>query len=45
MDLAPGRAKGWVVNTFVPEWKAHRSALLFPKKSFSQQWRERQKAK
>jgi L-lactate dehydrogenase complex protein LldF len=40
MDLASGRMKGWVVNTFVPDWKKHRSPLKFPNKSFSQQWRE-----
>ncbi|RYY65274.1 MAG: iron-sulfur cluster-binding protein [Chitinophagaceae bacterium] len=41
MNMAPGKVKGWVVNTFVNEWKKHRSPLEFPNKSFSQQWVER----
>ncbi|MCW3075156.1 MAG: [Fe-S]-binding protein [Flaviaesturariibacter sp.] len=43
MNVANGRLKGWVVNTFVKDWKRHRSELDFPQKTFSQQWQERQK--
>lgn len=42
MNLAPGNIKGWVINRFVTEWKAHRGELDFPKKSFNQLWRERE---
>lgn len=41
MNLGSGSMKSWVVNTFVKTWKANRSELQFPKKSFNQQWRER----
>ena len=44
MNAAPGNVKGWVVNTFVKDWKKHRSELKFPAKSFSQQWQERKKS-
>jgi L-lactate dehydrogenase complex protein LldF len=44
MNAAPGKVKGWVVNTFVKDWKKHRSELKFPDKSFSQQWQERKKS-
>jgi len=43
MNLASGRMKGWVVNTFMKDWKRHRSPLDFPQKSFSQQWQERRR--
>jgi L-lactate dehydrogenase complex protein LldF len=43
MNAAPGKVKGWVVNTFVKDWKKHRDELKFPDKSFSQQWQERKK--
>lgn len=42
MNLAPGPLKGWVINRFVTEWKAHRGELVFPRKSFNQMWRERE---
>ncbi|RYY97834.1 MAG: iron-sulfur cluster-binding protein [Chitinophagaceae bacterium] len=41
MNMANGRMKGWVVNSFVKEWSKHRSPLQFPKKSFSEQWKDR----
>ena len=44
MNAAPGKVKGWVVNTFVKDWKKHRSELKFPDKSFSQQWQERKQS-
>jgi L-lactate dehydrogenase complex protein LldF len=45
MNMASGKVKGWVVNTFVKDWKQHRSEMKFPEKSFSQQWQERKKSK
>lgn len=41
MNIGSGSMKGWVVNTFVKTWKANRSELHFPKKSFNQLWKER----
>lgn len=41
MNMAPGKAKGWVVNTFVTDWKKNRSNMEFPPKSFNQMWQER----
>jgi L-lactate dehydrogenase complex protein LldF len=43
MNIASGKMKGWVVNRFVKDWKKHRSELMFPEKSFSEQWKERNK--
>jgi L-lactate dehydrogenase complex protein LldF len=40
MNLAPGNIKSWVINRFVTGWKANRSNLDFPQKSFNQLWRE-----
>src|SRR5829696_8951920 len=39
MNMGPGKIKSWVVNHFVKDWKAHRSDMEFPKKSFNQMWR------
>jgi L-lactate dehydrogenase complex protein LldF len=41
MNMGSGKIKSWVVNTFVKDWKKHRSELDFPKKSFNQLWKER----
>jgi L-lactate dehydrogenase complex protein LldF len=43
MNIGSGAIKSWVVNTFVKDWKKHRSELEFPKKSFNQLWKERNK--
>jgi L-lactate dehydrogenase complex protein LldF len=43
MNMGSGGMKGWVVNTFVGDWKKNRSELTFPAKSFNQLWKERQK--
>lgn len=43
MNLGSGKSKGWVVNTFVKDWKKHHGDLSFPKKSFNQLWREKEK--
>jgi L-lactate dehydrogenase complex protein LldF len=44
MNMGSARMKNWVVNTFVKDWKKHRSELQFPKKSFNQLWKERNKS-
>jgi L-lactate dehydrogenase complex protein LldF len=43
MNMGSGKLKGWMVKTFVKDWKKQRSDLQFPKQSFSQQWVERNK--
>jgi L-lactate dehydrogenase complex protein LldF len=43
MNMGSGKMKSWVVNTFVKDWKKHRSELDFPAKSFNQLWKERNK--
>jgi L-lactate dehydrogenase complex protein LldF len=43
MNMAPAKAKTWVVNNFVKSWRLNRSTLQFPKKSFNELWREREK--
>lgn len=40
MNSGSGKMKSWVVNTFVKDWKKHRSELDFPQKSFNQLWKE-----
>ncbi len=41
MNMANGKVKSWVINTFVTSWKKHRGEMEFPKKSFNQQWKEK----
>src|SRR5215212_9487916 len=41
MNMGSGKIKSWVINTFVKDWKKHRSELDFPKKTFNQMWKER----
>lgn len=43
MNIGSGRLKGWMVNTFVKDWKKNRSSLHFPQKSFNQMWSENDK--
>jgi L-lactate dehydrogenase complex protein LldF len=43
MNLGSGTVKGWMVNTFVKDWRKQRKELMFPSKSFNQQWKERNK--
>ncbi len=43
MNIAPGKTKGWVVNTFVKDWKKHRNNINFPQQSFNQQWQQTKK--
>ena len=44
MNAGTGPVKSWVVNTFVKDWKRNRTELEFPKKSFNQLWKERNKS-
>lgn len=41
MNAGSGKLKGWMVNTFVKDWKRGRSNIEFPQKSFNQLWKER----
>lgn len=41
MNLASGKVKGWMINSFVKDWTRHRGELSFPKKSFNQLWQEK----
>jgi L-lactate dehydrogenase complex protein LldF len=43
MNIGSGKIKTWVVNTFMKDWKKHRSELQFPQQSFNQLWKERNK--
>lgn len=43
MNNGSGKIKSWVVNTFVKDWKKHHGDIEFPKKSFNQLWKERNK--
>jgi L-lactate dehydrogenase complex protein LldF len=41
MNMGSSKMKNWVVNTFLKSWKAHRSEMKFPEKSFNQLWKEK----
>ena len=41
MNMTNGGTKSWMINTFFKGWKKHRSELIFSKKTFNQQWKER----
>ncbi len=41
MNTGSAKIKNWVVNTFVKNWKKHRTDLQFSEKSFNQMWKER----
>lgn len=43
MNMAPGKTKSWVVNSFVKDWTKHRNNIEFPQQSFNQQWQQRKK--
>jgi L-lactate dehydrogenase complex protein LldF len=43
MNMGTGKIKSWVINTFVKDWKKHRSELDFPQKTFNEMWKERNK--
>lgn len=44
MNIGSGKLKGWMVNTFVKDWKKGHDEIKFPEKSFNQLWREQQKS-
>lgn len=41
MNLANGNMKGRLINSIGKAWTQHRSDLVFPKKSFNQQWKDK----
>jgi L-lactate dehydrogenase complex protein LldF len=41
MNMANGNMKSWLINRFGKAWTEHRGNLLFPKKSFNEQWKEK----
>jgi len=43
MNAGSSKIKSWLINAFVKDWTRHRGELHFPKKSFNQIWRERDK--
>lgn len=43
IDVANGNMKNIVINSFGSSWTKYRSNLSFPKKSFTQQWLEKEK--
>lgn len=43
MNMASGPIKGWVVNKLLKGWSANRAKIEFPKKTFNELWREREK--
>ncbi len=45
MNVANGNVKSKLINTIGKAWTQHRSKLEFPKKSFNEQWVERNKSK
>lgn len=44
MNIANGNMKGWIVNTLVKGWKKHRGELDFPKQSFNEMWRKKNRS-
>jgi L-lactate dehydrogenase complex protein LldF len=43
MNMGSARLKNYMINTFVKDWKRHRSELHFPTKTFNQMWQEKNK--
>ena len=43
MNTGSSKIKNWVVNKLLKGWKEHRSEMEFPKKSFNQMWKEKNK--
>jgi L-lactate dehydrogenase complex protein LldF len=41
MNTGNYKMKNWVVNKLLKGWKEHRSEMEFPKKSFNQLWKEK----
>jgi len=44
MNMANGNMKGRLINSIGKAWTRHRGKLDFPKKSFNQQWKERERS-
>lgn len=42
MNMSNGNTKSWFINKVAKAWTSHRGKLEFPKKSFNQQWKEKQ---
>jgi L-lactate dehydrogenase complex protein LldF len=42
MNMSGGSTKSWFINKVAKAWTQHRGKLDFPKKSFNQQWKEKQ---
>jgi L-lactate dehydrogenase complex protein LldF len=45
MDMVNGKTKSWFINKVAGAWTRHRGELDFPKKSFNEQWRKKNKRK
>lgn len=45
MNVANGNVKSKLINTIGKAWTQHRTKMEFPKKSFNEQWVERNKSK
>lgn len=43
MNMVNGNTKSMFVNKIAKAWTAHRGKLEFPKKSFNEQWKDKQK--
>jgi L-lactate dehydrogenase complex protein LldF len=44
MNMGSDSIKNWVVNRVIKGWTKHRGDLLFPKKTFNEMMREKNKA-
>lgn len=44
MNMGNKKMKDWLVNSLMKDWTAHRGKLVFPAKSFNEQWKERKSA-
>jgi L-lactate dehydrogenase complex protein LldF len=43
MNMGTGSMKSWLINTLMKDWRNRRSDLHFPKKTFHQLWKDRNK--
>lgn len=43
MNMGSARLKNYMINSFVKDWKRHRSELHFPERTFNQMWKEKNK--
>jgi L-lactate dehydrogenase complex protein LldF len=42
MNMTGGATKTWFINKVAKSWTEHRGKLEFPRKSFNQQWKDKQ---